>query len=100
MHLTDPAATVTFVADAFERASIEHALCGGLLAAAYGAPRETIDADFAVADAVEEVAATALRAAGLDVEVTFRSLRMGGVTVGRLTLLPGGGAQGLNVVDL
>ena len=37
------------VKDAFVRASVPYALCGGLLLAAYGEPRETTDADLVVA---------------------------------------------------
>jgi hypothetical protein len=100
MGAPDPVATALRVADALQGAGVENALCGGLLVAIYGEPRETIDADLAVASAPSPSVADALRGAGFEAIEAFHDLRLGGLAVTRFTLLPGGGSAGLDVVDL
>jgi len=50
VDLNDPITVTPIAAEAFERAGLPCALYGGLLAAAYGEPRESRDADFAVVE--------------------------------------------------
>ena len=100
MDLTDPVATALLASEAFDRAGLRHALFGGLLLGVYGEVRETSDADLAVLDASAEEARIALAAAGVEALVSFDAVRFGGLTIGRVTLLAGGGHEGLNVVDL
>ncbi len=64
MDLDDPTSVALLAAEALSRAGIEHALYGGLLLAAYGAARETRDADLAVAGASVADAAHSLGASG------------------------------------
>ena len=63
----------------------------------YGEPRETRDADLAVANVDTEAAHVALDHLGVTVVVAFANIQFGGCTVSRLTLL--GGGQ-LNTVDM
>jgi hypothetical protein len=63
----------------------------------YGEPRETRDADLAVASADPEVAREALNRIGVLVVTAFTEVKFGGCTISRLSLL--GGGQ-LNTVDL
>ena len=100
MDLDDPTAVALLAADALGRAGIEHALYGGLLLAAYGAARETRDADLAVAGTSLADAVRSLEASGLHAAVAFERVRFGGLWVSRATLLPGAGATGLNTLDL
>lgn len=97
LDLDDPTAVLLAAVDAFEQAGLQVAAYGGLILAAYGEPRETRDADLAVAHVSCGEAIAALRAAGLDVTSTFEDVRFGGNTLTRVTLI-GGGA--LNTVDL
>jgi hypothetical protein len=100
VDLSDPTTAALIVVEAFERASVSHALYGGLLLAAYGEPRETRDADVAVLQLSAADAATALRAMGVTTSIVFKDLRMGGVDVSRLTLLDAPGHAGLNTLGL
>lgn len=100
MNLNDPVATALLAAEALERAGQRYALFGGLLLAAYGEPRETRDADFAVVDLTAEAARLALEATGMPSLVTFDDVTFGGLTVGRVALVGGGDHVGLNVLDL
>jgi hypothetical protein len=100
MNLDDPTAVALLAAEALGRAGIEHALYGGLLLAAYGAARETRDADMAVAGASAADAARSLGASGLRTAIAFERKRFGGVWVSRVTLLGGTDASGLNTLDL
>lgn len=100
LDLDDPIAVLLATVDAFRAAGLEGAAYGGLALAVYGEPRETKDADFAVATVRGEAARDALIAAGLDAEVTFDRVRFGGNYVTRITLYPGQDVTGLNTVDL
>ena len=100
MNLDDPTAVALLAADALGRAGIEHALYGGLLLAAFGAARETRDADLAVAGASVAEAARSLATSGIDSEIAFERVRFGGLWVSRITLLGGTDASGLNTLDL
>jgi hypothetical protein len=98
VDLNDPVAVALAVTVALRAGGIEHALYGGLALASYGRPRETKDADVAVAGLSTELASDALRTAGLDAVLTFDRARFGGLSITRFTLLGGDGE--LNVADL
>lgn len=100
MDLTDPIAVALAAADALGRAGLEAALYGGLVLAAYGEPRETRDADLAVAGTQAINALEAFRSAGLHPLLAFDGMTFGGLRISRLTLLAGNDDVGLNVVDL
>jgi hypothetical protein len=100
MNLDDPTAVALLAAETLGRAGIEHALYGGLLLAAYGAARETRDADLAVAGASVAGAARSLGTSGIHAAVAFERVRFGGLWVSRITLLGGADASGLNTLDL
>ena len=100
MDLNDPTTVALLAAEAFAKASIRHAVCGGLLVAAYGEPRETRDADFAVVELAAADAARALRTAGVEIQVAFEDVTFGGLVVSRLTLLGSQAFTGLNTIDL
>jgi len=85
IDLNDPIAVLLAVLRAFDRAGIEAAAYGGLALAAYGEPRETKDADVAVAAVTGAQAEAALRVAGFDVVLAFDRARFGGQYVSRLT---------------
>ena len=97
IDLNDPTAVLLAVSDALTQSKIEAATYGGLALAVYGEPRETKDADLAVAGVSTRDAETALRASGLDVVVAFDRMQFGGQLVSRLTLI---GAGSTNTVDL
>jgi hypothetical protein len=97
---SDPTATALVTAEALVRAGIPHALYGGLLLAAYGEPRETRDADFAVVGATALDVQTALRTRGVDTAISFEGVVLGGVLVDRLALLGSRAIGGINVLDL
>ena len=99
MDLSDPVAATLLCAEALDRAGIPHAVHGALLLGAYGEPRETHDADFAIAQDDLGAVERALRHAGLDIRSAFAGLVLGGHTLDRFTLLPGEGDTGLNCVD-
>ena len=100
IDLNDPVAVLLAAFQALERAGIEAAAYGGLALAVYGEPRETKDADLAVAGGVSAAQGeAALRAAGFDVILAFDRMRFGGQLVSRLTLI-GGAAGSLNTADL
>ncbi|MGA9523073.1 MAG: nucleotidyltransferase [Myxococcaceae bacterium] len=100
LNLEDPVAVLLRVTDALKARGIEHATYGALALAAYGQPRETRDADLAVAGLEPKVALQALRDAGLNAHLAFERTRFGGLLITRVTLLPDGGATGLNTADL
>jgi hypothetical protein len=100
VNLDDPTTTTLAVAEVLSRAGVRAAVYGGLALAAYGTPRETKDADFAVVEANADQVAAALVAAGLSASVTFDSVVFGGNTVTRIALLGGDGVSGFNVADL
>jgi len=100
IDLNDPVAVLLAAFQALERAGIEAAAYGGLALAVYGEPRETKDADLAVAGGVSAAQGeAALRAAGFDVILAFDRMLFGGQLVSRLTLI-GGAAGSLNTADL
>jgi hypothetical protein len=100
LDLADPIAVLLAASNAFRQSGVEVAAYGGLALAAYGAPRETRDADLAVVSGVGDHAVTVLAAAGIESLVAFDRVRFGGNRVTRLTLLPEVGAADLNTVDL
>ena len=100
MNLDDPTTVALLAADAFRRAGCSYALYGGLLLATYGEPRETRDADVAVADLDAATARAALQAVGIETDIGFEDVRFGGLTISRLTILGKAGDTGLNTVDL
>jgi hypothetical protein len=97
LNLDDPVAVALAAAGAFERAGLEVALYGGLALATYGEPRETRDADLAVASVTVDAAHAALEAAGIQGAIAFSAVRFGGLSLGRISLVGGGK---LNTVDL
>jgi hypothetical protein len=99
IDLTDPIAVLLATVEALERADVSAAVCGGLALAVYGEPRETKDADLAVAGTDAGEAEAALTSAGLQVIRGFNRVRFGGLLVSRLTLFGGLGGS-LNVADL
>jgi hypothetical protein len=100
LDLSDPIAVALAIVRALRDARIEAALYGGLALAAYGEPRETRDADFAIAGTGSPGVLEALERAGLRPILAFDRVRFGGHRISRLTLVEGGGATGLNSVDL
>jgi hypothetical protein len=100
MDLTDPAEAALRIAEVFAANGESHALYGGLLLAAYGDPRETVDVDLAVGHADVHRAAEMLRDAGLEAGPVFEPLRFGGLLLGRVELFGGREDRGLNVLDL
>lgn len=100
MNLTDPITTLLLAAEAFRAAAIEAAVHGGLALAAYGMPRLTHDADFAVAATDVAGGLAALQRVGLRVSVSFDRMRFGGVFITRFALIGGEAVTGLNVVGL
>lgn len=97
IDLDDPIALMLVAAAALERSGAECAAYGGLALGMYGEPRETRDADFAVAAVDVEGARLALADLGVDVVIAFSNVRFGGCDVSRLSLVGGGQA---NTVDL
>ncbi|MBI3180891.1 MAG: nucleotidyltransferase [Myxococcales bacterium] len=100
MDLNDPTAALLAVASALDTAGIEAAAYGGLALAAYGEPRETKDADLAIAGTSTGAAVGALENAGLEVSLAFDRTRFGGLLITRVTLLGGSQHTGLNMADL
>jgi hypothetical protein len=100
LDLDDPTAVALTIFRALSDRRIEAALYGGLALAAYGEPRETRDADFAVVALSGAAAADALTAVGVRPVVALDRARFGGLLISRITLTEGGGRAGLNVVDL
>jgi hypothetical protein len=97
IDLDDPYALLFAAVDELTRAGLEHAVYGGLALAVYGEPRETKDADLAVANLSIEAVRLALEQIGATVVVAFTNTQFGGLLISRLTLLGGGK---LNMVDL
>ncbi len=97
IDLSDPIALLLASLDAFEAAGLVAATYGGLALAAFGVPRETRDADLAVAHVGLDQGIAALTAAGLDVLPAFDAVVFGGNLISRMTVV-GGGV--LNTVDL
>lgn len=99
LNVNDPVAVLIAALTALRDGGIDAATYGGLALAAYGEPRETKDADFAVAGVSVASALEALRRGGLDVELTFERVKFGGNLVSRFTLY-GSAPAGLNTIDL
>lgn len=99
IDLNDPTAVLLRTFQALEHASLASAVCGGLALAVYGEPRETKDADLAIAGVPIADAKTALEKSGVDVLLAFERVQFGGLFVSRLTLFRGLGGS-LNVADL
>ena len=100
LDLDDPTAIALAIFRALSDRRIEAALYGGLALAAYGEPRETRDADFAVAALAGAAAAEALSSIGVRTVLALDRAHFGGLLISRVTLGEGGGRAGLNVVDL
>jgi len=97
IDLADPIALLLAAASSMKRAGIRAAAYGGLTLGMYGEPRETRDADLAVAGGSAEAARDALAAMGVTAVVAFAGVVFGGNAVTRLTLV-GGSVH--NTVDL
>ena len=97
IDLNDPISVTLAASGAFERAGLDGLVYGGIALAMYGEPRETRDADLAVASISASQAHQALLIIGVTVVVAFENIRFGGLTISRLSLLGGGK---LNTVDL
>ena len=100
LDLDDPTAVALAVFRTFAARRIEAALYGGLALAAYGEPRETRDADFAVVGLSGYVAVEAVATIGVRPILALDRARFGGLLISRITLSEGGGRTGLNVLDL
>lgn len=100
LDLDDPTAIALAIFRALSAQRIEAALYGGLALAAYGEPRETLDADFAVSGLAGATAAEAFTDIGVRPILALDRARFGGLLISRITLAEGGGRAGLNVVDL
>ena len=100
LDLNDPTAVALAIFRTFSARRIEAAFYGGRALAAYGEPRETRDADFAVAGLGGTAAVEALADIGVRPVLTLDRVRFGGRLISRITLAEGGGGTGLNVLDL
>jgi len=99
LDLADPTTATLAIAQALDAVGLRTAVYGGLALAAYGEPRETKDADFAVASVSAEIAISALAGAGLAPSLSFEHVRFGGNTITRFALFGSEGIEGFNVVD-
>lgn len=97
LDLSDPIALLLASHEALTAAGLRVATYGGLALAVYGVPRETRDADLAIAGFELARAVDALRAKGLSVNVAFDQVRFGGNLISRIAVVDGGD---LNTVDL
>lgn len=97
LDLQDPFAVTLAAVRAFEQAGLDGLVYGGIALAIFGEPRETRDADLAVASVPAAAAQAALLALGVNVVIAFEDIRFGGLSISRLSLLGGGK---LNTVDL
>jgi hypothetical protein len=100
LDLNDPTAVALAIYRALSARGIDAALYGGLALAAYGEPRETRDADFAVMGVGGAVAVEALEPIEASLALAMDRERFGGLLITRVTLAEGGGRAGLNVLDL
>jgi len=96
IDLDDPIALLLATVTELTKAGLEHAVYGGLALAMYGEPRETKDADVAVAHVSLAAAQAALSRIGATVVPAFDSVPFGGLRISQLSL----GAGKLNTVDL
>ena len=100
LDLNDPTAVALAIFRALSARRVEAALYGGLALAAYGEPRETRDADFAIMGLGGAAAVEALADIGARPVLALDRARFGGLLISRITLAEGGGRTGLNVLDL
>lgn len=100
VDLNDPTTVALLAAEGFERARFSYAIYGGLLVAAYGEPRETRDADFAVVDLTVRDARRALETERIETQISFEDVCFGGLSVSRLAILGSTAFTGLNTIDL
>lgn len=98
--LNDPTAVLLAVHSALRTHGIDAATYGGLALAAYGTPRETKDADLAVAGIDLVRTMEAIKTIGPSVKLAFERTKFGGNVITRFTLLPRPSDEGLNTVDL
>ncbi len=98
--LTDPTTATLAVAEALSAANILGAVYGGLALGAYGEPRETKDADFAIAGTRLHAIVDALERSGIEASTSFANVRFGGLEISRIMLLSAADASGLNVLDI
>jgi hypothetical protein len=99
LDLNDPTTVALAISRALSARRIDAALYGGLALAAYGEPRETRDADFAVVGIAGRAAVEALGEIRASLILALDRERFGGLLISRITLAEGGGRSGLNVVD-
>lgn len=99
LNVNDPVAVLLAALTALRDGGIDAATYGGLALAVYGEPRETKDADLAVAGVPAASALEALERGGLDVELAFDRVKFGGNLISRFTLY-GSDPAGLNTIDL
>lgn len=97
IDLDDPIAVVLGAVAALDAAGIDALVYGGVALAMFGEPRETRDADLAVAGVTAESGHAALAAMGMTTVIAFSDVAFGGLAISRLTLVGGGK---LNMVDL
>jgi hypothetical protein len=100
LDLNDPTAVALAIYRALSARGIDAALYGGLALAAYGEPRETRDADFAVMGVGGVAAVEALEPIEASLALAMDRVRFGGLLITRVTLAEGGGRAGLNVLAL
>lgn len=100
LDLNDPVAVLLVVTRALTGSGIACATYGGLALAAFGEPRETRDADLAVAGVSASSALDALKTAGLDVTLAFERVAFGGNWVTRFSLLGPAASPAVNTADL
>lgn len=99
MDLSDPTTATLLAARAILASGQQGAVYGGLALAVWGEPRETRDADFAVSLADLDGIIGSLAAAGMQPNVSFRSVVFGGNAITRVQILGPGDIPGFNVVD-
>lgn len=97
LDLDDPTSVVLAAVGAFDAAGIDVLVYGGMALAMFGEPRETRDADLAVAGVTAQAGHDALAAIGVTTVIAFTDVQFGGVMITRLTL---DGDGKLNMVDL
>lgn len=85
LDLGDPIAVLLRVASALRARGVENAAYGGLALAVYGEPRETRDADLAVAGTDSHMSERALRDMGVEVVTAFDRVCFGGNWITRFT---------------
>ena len=100
MDLEDPVEVALTMSEVLAGAGIEHALYGALLLAAYGEARETRDADLAVVNVDVHPVLAGLRKAGIEAQVEFENLELGGLQASRISLFGTPTDPGMNNLDL